>query len=75
MFNEIFAALSSGDDIPGQLQMDATHLKAHRTAASLLKKRMFLAVLVKTKGGLNSTLFVMIQDAPIILLLSARADE
>jgi hypothetical protein len=26
---------------PDQLMIDATHLKAHRTAASLLKKGMF----------------------------------
>jgi hypothetical protein len=34
--------------------IDAMHLKAHRTAASLLKKGMFPAVSGRTKGGLNS---------------------
>ena len=30
-------------DAPDELQIDATRLKAHRTASSLLKKRMFPA--------------------------------
>ena len=38
VFNKIFAALSAKDGKPDQLMIDATHLKAHRTAASLLKK-------------------------------------
>ena len=49
MFNRIFAALAatggkallSEVEGPDQLMIDATHLKAHRTAASLLKKGMF----------------------------------
>jgi len=40
VFDNIFKALSS-QDVPAQLQIDATHLKAHRTASSLLKKGMF----------------------------------
>ncbi len=38
MFNRIFAALAAKAGKPDQLMIDATHLKAHRTAASLLKK-------------------------------------
>jgi putative transposase len=38
VFNRIFAALSAQGGVPDQLMIDATHLKAHRTAASLLKK-------------------------------------
>ena len=38
VFNRIFAALSAKGGKPDQLMIDATHLKAHRTAASLLKK-------------------------------------
>ena len=38
VFNRIFAALSARGGKPDQLMIDATHLKAHRTAASLLKK-------------------------------------
>jgi putative transposase len=44
VFNRIFAALSARVGPPDQLMIDATHLKAHRTAASLLKKGMFPAV-------------------------------
>ena len=41
VFNKIFAALSAKGGKPDQLMIDATHLKAHRTAASLLKKGLF----------------------------------
>jgi putative transposase len=41
VFNKIFAALSGHGAPPDQLMIDATHLKAHRTAASLLKRGMF----------------------------------
>ncbi len=44
VFDQIFVALASQDGPPDQLQIDATHLKAHRTAASLLKKGMFPAL-------------------------------
>ena len=39
MFNKIFAALAHKGGKPERVMIDATHLKAHRTAASLLKKR------------------------------------
>ena len=51
VFNKIFAELAAGEGVPEQLQIDATHLKAHRTAASLLKKGMFPAVLVERKAA------------------------
>jgi len=41
VFNKIFAALAAKGGKPDQLMIDATHLKAHRTAASLLKKGMY----------------------------------
>ena len=44
VFDRIFAGLAASEGAPEQLQIDATHLKAHRTAASLLKKGMFPAV-------------------------------
>ncbi len=50
IFDKIFKELSSMDT-PDQLQIDATHLKAHRTACSLLKKGAFPAVLAAQKGG------------------------
>lgn len=43
VFNRIFTALASQADDPERLIIDATHLKAHRTAASLLKKGDFPA--------------------------------
>ena len=41
VFNKIFAALAAQGGTPDQLMIDATHLKAHRTAASLLKKGLY----------------------------------
>ena len=41
VFNRIFAALAAKAGRPDTLMIDATHLKAHRTAASLLKKGLF----------------------------------
>ncbi|MDQ0512917.1 hypothetical protein QOZ99_003833 [Angulomicrobium amanitiforme] len=41
MFNRIFASLAGEGPRPERVMIDATHLKAHRTAASLLKKGMF----------------------------------
>ncbi len=38
MFNKIFAALAAKGGKQDQLMIDATHLKAYRTFASLLKK-------------------------------------
>jgi putative transposase len=44
VFNKIFAGLAAKGGKPDQLMIDAAHLKAHRTAASLLKKSLFLDV-------------------------------
>ncbi len=41
VFNKIFAGLAAKGVASDQLMIDATHLKAHRTAASLLKKGLF----------------------------------
>jgi putative transposase len=41
VFNKIFAALAHRGRDPERVMIDATHLKAHRTAASLLKKGLF----------------------------------
>ena len=41
VFDRIFAALAGDGPKPDRIMIDATHLKAHRTAASLLKKGMF----------------------------------
>ena len=44
VFDRIFAALASEGPKPERIMIDATHLKAHRTAASLLKKGTFPVV-------------------------------
>lgn len=44
VFDKIFAALVKESGTPDRLMIDATHIKAHRTAASLLKKGMYPAL-------------------------------
>ncbi len=44
VFDRIFTELARKGSKPERLMIDATHLKAHRTAASLLKGGMFPAV-------------------------------
>jgi transposase len=51
VFDKIFAALAAKGGKPEQLMIDATHLKAHRTAASLLKKGLFPAVSGEPKAA------------------------
>ena len=50
MFNKIFAELARKGGNPSRLMIDATHLKAHRTAASLLKKGLFPDVSVAPRA-------------------------
>ena len=72
VFDRIFAALAGEGPSARRLMIDATHLKAHRTAASLLKKGMFPVCIGRTKGGLNSKLHAVCDGRarPIVLLLS-----
>jgi putative transposase len=51
VFNRIFAELSAKGPRPERLVIDATHLKAHRTAASLLKKGLFPDVSGALRAG------------------------
>lgn len=44
VFDRIFSGLAAMGGEPDTVMIDATHLKAHRTAASLLKKGLFPAV-------------------------------
>ena len=44
VFDRIFMALAREGPRPERIMIDSTHLKAHRTAASLLKKGMFPGV-------------------------------
>jgi len=41
VFNRIFAELAVDSDATDQLMIDATHIKAHRTAASLFRKGLY----------------------------------
>jgi putative transposase len=50
VFDRIFATLAALSEATGTVMIDATHLKAHRTAASLLKKGMFPAALDAPKA-------------------------
>ena len=51
VFNRIFVDLAGKEETPERLMIDATHPKAHRTAASLLKKGMFPAVSVAPRAA------------------------
>ncbi len=51
VFDRIFAGLDSEGPKPERIMIDATHLKAHRTAASLLKKGMFPVVSGEPRAG------------------------
>jgi transposase len=51
VFNRIFAELAAKGGKPDQLMIDATHLKAHRTAVSLLKKGLYPDVSGAPKAG------------------------
>ena len=50
VFHHIFNELAQSHS-PEQLQIDATHLKAHRTSASLLKKGQLPARLAAPEAG------------------------
>lgn len=51
VFERIFAALVAKAGEPDRLMIDATHLKAHRTAASLLKKGLLHAASDAPRAG------------------------
>ena len=51
VFDRIFAGLAGEAPKPERIMIDATHLKAHRTAASLLKKGMFRVVSGEPRAG------------------------
>jgi transposase len=51
VFNRIFAELAGEAGEPERIMIDATHLKAHRTAASLLKGGLFPDVSGAPKAG------------------------
>ena len=51
VFDRIFAALAAEGGPPERLMIDSTHLKAHRTAACLLKKGLFPAASAEPAAG------------------------
>ena len=51
VFDRIFACLAAEGAETETVQIDATHLKAHRTACSLAKKGLFRATLAARKAG------------------------
>ena len=51
VFDRIFAELAAEFGLPQRLIIDSTHLKAHRTAASLFKKALSLAALDARKAA------------------------
>jgi len=51
VFDKIFKALVEQEGPPKRLMIDATHLKAHRTACSLLKGGHFLALSDAQRAG------------------------
>ena len=51
VFDRIFAALAAEGGAPERLMINSTHLKAHRTAASLLKKGHFPAASAELRAG------------------------
>ncbi|WP_146806837.1 IS5 family transposase [Acetobacter cibinongensis] len=73
VFDRIFVGLTEQAGRSKRLMIDATHLKAHRTAASLLKKGFSPRHIGRTKGGLNSKLHAICdgQGRPVRLHLAA----
>ncbi len=51
VFDRIFTALATEGAKPERIMIDATHLKAHRTAASLAQKGAFPAVWVGQRAA------------------------
>ena len=51
VFDRIFAALVEEAGVAERLMIDSTHLKAHRTAASLLKKGVLRGALDEPKAA------------------------
>jgi transposase len=51
VFSRIFAALAGEAGEPSRLIIDSTHLKAHRTAASLLKRGRLIGASAAPRAG------------------------
>jgi len=77
VFARIFSALTGKTGAPGELMIDSTHLKAHRTAASLLKKGGAARRIGRTRGSLNSKLHAVCDGGgrPVAMLLTKASHE
>ena len=51
IFDRMFSDLITGEPEPDIVMIDATHLKAHRTASSLAKKGLFPAALAEQRAA------------------------
>ena len=71
VFNKIFSELAGKAGKSSQFRIDATRLKAHRTAASLLN-RACSPTYRAHEGGLNSNLHAVCdgEGQPVVLMLS-----
>nr|WP_090964826.1 IS5 family transposase [Aureimonas phyllosphaerae] len=72
VFNRIFAALAGEGSRLERIMIDATHLKAHQTAASLFKGGMFPEVSDAPRAALNSKLHAVCdgQGRPLVTTLT-----
>lgn len=71
VFDHLFAVLASESIKTGTVMIDTTHLRAPRTAASLVKKGLFRAVSGTPESGLTLKLHAVCHGdgRPLILLL------
>ncbi len=71
-FDRILGGVAGDSGEPDTVMIDATYLKAHRTAASLPKKWASPRRIGRTKGGLNSKLHALCGGIgrPLVLCLS-----
>ncbi|WP_184027349.1 IS5 family transposase [Sphingomonas yantingensis] len=63
VFTRMMEGLAAGDAEPRTVRIDATYLKAHRTASSLRVKKGNLGRLIgRTKGGMNTKLHAVADE-------------
>jgi transposase len=69
VFDRMFATLAGQGPKPDRIKIESTHLKAHRTAASLLKRGFSLCI-GRTKGWLDSRFHVVCDGdgTPLVML-------
>ncbi len=72
MFKRTVATLAAKSHQPGSPMIDATDLRTHPTAASLLKNGVLPRSIGRSSGGLNSKLFTVCagKDRPRVMPLT-----